>query len=196
MRHLLVTFSLLLSLTGCQDKKQLDEEAQAKHDAKIAQQARAEVLAELQIEKLQAKKIQLDKLQKKSIQNQALPEKKLPQTQTPEKENKHSLEHKNAQLNQMGIHMEKDSITIDTNKTKDFFNDLSKKLDVQMKKISDDLEQGIIETKEAGIEINEQHIHIDLNKTQNMLEDWGNKIQVFVQEYNEISKNIENNTTN
>ncbi len=53
----------------------------------------------------------------------------------------------------MGIHMGKDSITIDTNKTKAFFNDLSKKLNVQMKKISDDLEKGIIETKEAGVEI-------------------------------------------
>lgn len=174
MRYLLITLTLLLSLSGCQDKKQLDDEAQAKHDAKIAKQVRAEVLAELQAEKIQKKEIQ---------------------TQSPTKE-KHSLEHKNAQLNQMGIHMENDSITIDTNKTKEFFNDLSKKLDVQMKKISDDLEKGIIDTKEAGVEINEKHIHIDLNKTQNMLEDWGKKIQVFVQEFDEISKNIENNTTN
>ena len=179
MRHLLLTLILLLSFTGCEDKKQLDEEAQAKHDAKIAQQTRAEVLAELQ-----AGKLQVENVQKKVIQEQALPEEK------------HSLEHKNAQLNQMGIHMEKDSITIDTNKTKEFFNDLSKKLDVQMKKISDDLEKGIIETKDAGIEMNEQHIHIDLNKTQNMLEDWGKKIQVFVQEFEDISKDLENNTSN
>lgn len=186
MRYLLVTLTLLLSLSGCQDKKQLDEEAQAKHDAQIAQQARAEVLAELQAEKIK----------KKEIQTQALTEIKLPQTQISTKEEKYSLEDKNAQLNQMGIHMEKDSITIDTNKTKEFFNDLSKKLDVQMKKISDDLEKGIIDTKEAGVEINEKHIHIDLNKTQNMLEDWGKKIQVFVEEFDEISKNIDNNTTN
>ena len=92
--------------------------------------------------------------------------------------------------------MEKDSITIDTNKTKEFFNDLNKKWDVQMKKISDDLEKGIIETKEAGVEINEQHIHIDLNKTQNMLEDWGKKIQVFVEEFEDISKDLDNNTSN
>lgn len=196
MRNLLVTLTLLLYLTGCQDKKQLNEEAQAKHDAKIAQQARAEVLAELQSGKLQAEKTQIEKLQKKVIQEQALPKEKLPQTQMPTKEEKDSLDHKNAQLNQMGIHMEKDSISIDTNKTKEFFNDLSKKLDVQMKKISDDLEKGMIDTKEAGVEINEKHIHIDLNKTQNMLEDWGKKIQIFVQEFDEVSKNIENNTTN
>jgi len=191
MRYLLVTLTLLLSLTGCQDKKQLDEEAQAKHDAKIAQQVREEVLAELQ-----AGKLQVEKVPNKVIQEQILPEVTANQTQISTIEEKHSLQHKNAQLNQMGIHMEKDSITIDTNKTKEFFNDLSKKLDVQMKKISDDLEKGIIETKEAGVEINEKHIHIDLNKTQNMLEDWGKKIQIFVEEFDEISKNIENNTSN
>lgn len=196
MRHLLLTLILLLSFTGCEDKKQLDEEAQAKHDAKIAQQARAEVLAELQAGTLQAEKLQVEKVPKKVIQEQALPEDKLHQIQTPTIEEKHSLEHKNAQLNQMGIHMGKDSITIDTNKTKEFFNDLSKKLDVQMKKISDDLEKGIIDTKEAGVEMNEQHIHIDLNKTQNMLEDWGKKIQVFAQEFEDISKDLENNTSN
>lgn len=192
MRYLLVTLTLLLAFTGCQDKKQLDEEAQAKHDAKIAQQAREEVLAEIQAGKLKAKNIQVEKTQKEVIQKQTLPEEK----QHPTQEENHSIEHKNAQLSQMGIHMEKDTITIDTNKTKEFLNDLSKKLDVQMKKISDDLEKGIIETKDAGVEINEKHIHIDLNKTQNMLEDWGKKIQNFVQEFDEISKNIENNTTN
>ena len=174
MRYLILTLILLLSFTGCEDKKQLDQEAQAKHDAQIAKQVRAEVLAELQAEKIP----------KKVMQEQALPEEK------------HSLEHKNAQLNQMGIQLEKNSITIDTNKTKDFFNDLSKKLDVQMKKISDDLAKGIIDTKEAGVEINEKHIHIDLNKTQNMLEDWGKKIQVFVEEFDDITNNIENNTSN
>ena len=65
-----------------------------------------------------------------------------------------------------------------------------------MKKISEDLEKGILDTKEAGVEINEKHIHIDFNKTQNMLEDWGKKIQVYVQEFDEITNNIENNDTN
>lgn len=191
MHYLLLTLTLLLSLTGCQDKKKLDEEAQAKHDAKIAQQARAEVLAELQ-----AGDLQVEKAPKKMIPAQVLPKDMSNQTQMSTKEETDSLEDKNAQLNQMGIHMEKDNITIDTNKTKEFFNDLSKKLNMQMKKISDDLEKGMIETKEAGVEINEKHIHIDLNKTQNMLENWGKKIQVFVEEFDEISNNIENNTSN
>ena len=58
MRYLLVTLTLLVSLVGCQDKKQLDEEAQAKHDAQIAKQVRAEVLAELKAGIVQVENVQ------------------------------------------------------------------------------------------------------------------------------------------
>jgi len=153
MRNLLIALTILLSFTGCEDKEQ-----QAKHDAKIAQQARAELLAELEA--------------KKDIQDK-----------------------NSSKLNKMGINIDDGTITIDTNKTKDFFRDLNKKMEVQMKKLSDDLEKGIVETKEAGIEINEQHIHIDLNKTQDLLVDWGKKIQVFMQEFDELAKTLETNNT-
>jgi hypothetical protein len=186
MRYLLITLTFLLTFTGCQDKEHLDKEAQAKHDAQIAQNARAEVLAELKAKYLQEKENQEKKLS----------EAKLQKIETVTSEKATVTDEKNVKLNQMGIHMEKDSITIDTNKTKEFFNDLSKKLDLEMKKISDDLEKGIIETKEAGVEINDEHIHIDLNKTQNMLEDWGKKIQIFVQEFDDIAKNLDNNDSN
>jgi uncharacterized lipoprotein YehR (DUF1307 family) len=154
MRYLLISLILLLSFTGCEDKEQ-----QAKHDAKIAQQAREALLAELKA--------------KKDLQD-----------------------NNNSKLNNMGINMEDGTITIDTNKTKDFFRDLNKKMGEQMKKLSDDLEKGVVETKEAGIEINEQHIHIDLNKTQDLLIDWGKKIQVFVQEFDKMAKMLEINSTN
>lgn len=154
MRYLLISLILLLSFTGCEDKEQ-----QAKHDAKIAQQARAELLAELEAKK--------------------------------------DLQDKNtSKLNNMGINVDDGTITIDTNKTKDFFKDINQKMGEQMKKLSDDLEKGIVETKEAGIEINEQHIHIDLNKTQDLLIGWGKKIQVFVQEFDEMAKILEINSTN
>jgi hypothetical protein len=149
---------ILLSFTGCEDKEQQSRQ-QAKHDAKIAQQARAELLAELEAKK--------------------------------------DLQDKNtSKLNRMGIKMEDGAITIDTNKTKDFFRDLNQKMSVHIKKISDDLEKGIIETKEAGVEMNEQHIHIDLNKTQDLLIDWGKQIQIFVQEFDEMAKTLEINSTN
>ena len=154
MRYLLISLILLLSFTGCEDKEQ-----QAKHDAKIAQQARAELLAELEAKK--------------------------------------DLQDKNtSKLNNMGINMEDGTITIDTNKTKDFFRDLNEKMAVQMKKISDDLEKGIIETKEAGIEVNEQHIYVDLNKTQDLLMDWGKKVQVFVKEFDEMANTLDMNDSN
>ncbi len=50
MRHLLLPLLLLFTLSGCQDKEQQQKE-QAKHDTKIAQQARAELLIELEKEK-------------------------------------------------------------------------------------------------------------------------------------------------
>jgi uncharacterized Zn finger protein len=93
-------------------------------------------------------------------------------------------------------HMDDGIITIDTNKTKDFFRDLNQKMAIQIKKISDDLEKGIIENKEAGVEMNEQHIHIDLNKTQNLLQDWGKKMQIFVQEFEEVAQTLETNESN
>lgn len=154
MRYLFISLLLLLSFTGCEDKEQ-----QAKHDAQIAQQARAQLLAELEAKKAQEKK-------------------------------------ENPKLNTMGISVEDGTITIDTNKTKDFFNTLGKKMDIQMKKMAEDMEKGIIENKEAGVEINEQHIHIDLNKTHDLLMNWGKQIQVFVQEFDEMAKTLEINSTN
>ena len=154
MRHLLLMPLLLFSLTGCEDKEQLAKE-QAAHDAKIAQQAREELLAELQ----------------------------------------KSQEANKTKLNQMGVRMDDGIITIDTNRTKDFFKDVSEKMTAEMKKISDDLEKGIIEKKEAGIEMKEQQIHIDLNKTQNFLQEWGKKIQIFIQEFEDMTSSLETNTT-
>ncbi len=55
MRYLLIVLALLFSLTGCENKEQLAKE-QAAHDAQIAQQARAELLAELEAEKLRKQK--------------------------------------------------------------------------------------------------------------------------------------------
>jgi len=145
---------LLLSFTGCEDREQ-----QAAHDAKIAQQARAELLAEL-------------KAKKELTDNNA------------------------SKFHKMGITMENGTIIIDTNKTKKFFRGMNEKMDSQMKKLSDDIEKGVIETKEAGIEINDQYIHIDLNKTQDLMTVWGKQIELFVQEFDEMAKSLEANSTN
>ena len=154
MRYIFISLLILFSLTGCEDKK-----AQAKHDAQIAQQAREELLAELEAQKKQEEK-------------------------------------KRTEFNKIGINVTEGTITIDTNKTKDFFNELGKKMDVEMKKMAADMEKGYIENKEAGLEINEQHIHIDLNKTRELLMNWGQQIQVFVEEFDKMAKTLEINSTN
>jgi len=157
MKHLLLSIIILLSFSGCEDKKN-DAAQQAAHDAQIAAQAKAELLAEINA-----------------------------------KEKAHSK--KDVKLNQMGISMDKDTITINTSKTKDYLQQLSHKMEIQMKQISDDLQKGIIETKEAGIHISNDNINIDLNKTRNLLEEWGQKIQVFVKEFDEVAQTLESNTS-
>jgi hypothetical protein len=154
MRYLIVSLIVLFFFTACEDK-----EKQAQHDAKIAQQARAELLAELEAKKAEEAK-------------------------------------KSTKFNKIGINVDDGTITIDTNKTKDFFNNLGKKMDMQMKKMAADMEKGMIENEEAGIEINEQHIHIDLNKTRDLLLNWGEQIQVFVQEFDKMAETLEINSTN
>lgn len=158
MRYLLMSLILLLSFTGCEDNEQQAGQ-QAIHDAKIKQEARAELLAELEA-------------------------KKEPQDQN------------NTKLTSMGISVDDGTITIDTNKTKDFFSEMNKKMAAQMKKISDDLGKGMIDTKEAGIEVDEQHIYVDLNKTQDLLMEWGKKMQVFVKEFDEMANTFDMNDSN
>lgn len=182
MRYLLMSLILLFSLSGCQDKEQRNTEAEKAHDAKIAQQARAEALAEFEAEK----KAQLAQVQATEAKIKAL--KVLPTTEPQTEKGKDKLD-------EMGIKMDNDVITIDTNKTKDFFHDLSKKMEKQMKKISHDLDKGTIEAKEAGIDINNGHINIDLNKTQDLIQSWGKKIQVFANELDDISKSLDKNST-
>jgi len=101
---------------------------------------------------------------------------------------------KNAKLNNMGIAVNHGTITIDTNKTKDFLQQLKQKMQRQMQKISNDLQKGIIDAKEEGIQVNNGHINIDLNKTRNLLEDWSKKIQVFANEFDEVSKKMKKNS--
>ena len=157
MRHLLLSLLLLLTLSGCQDKEQQQKE-QAKHDAQIAQQARTELLAQLEKEK-------------------------------------QAQEAKNNRFSHMGVKMDQGTITIDTNKTKDFLKDLGRRMNVQMKQVSDDLQKGIIDAQEAGVKVNNGNINIDLNKTQTLLDEWSKKIEGYVKEFDEIAKEIEDNRT-
>ena len=157
-KNTLLSLLILFSLSGCQDKK----EDQAKHDAKIAQEARAQLIKEQ------------DAAKKKQAE----------------------LE-KNSKFSQIGVTSKEGKITIDTNKTKEYFKGLAHQMKTKMDKMSTDLEKGIIKNEEAGIEMDETHINIDLNKTKTFLETWGKKMQGFVKEVDSIAKEFDaqNKTT-
>ena len=164
MKYLLITLMLLLTFTGCQDKEH-DAQRQKEHDAKIVAQTRAKVLAEFEAKKANDA-VLFEKARVEASENK-LSEKPL------------------TKLNQIGIDMEHGTIVIDTNKTKKFFNNLSQQMQVQMKKISHDIE--------TSIDINSETIHIDLNQTQNLLKTWDKKIKNFVKEFDSITQNTDSN---
>ena len=89
----------------------------------------------------------------------------------------------------MGITKEDGVITIDTNKTKGFFDQLAQKVTTEFNSFAQELERG----KESGIEANESHLQIDFNKTGNFLDKWGQKMQDFANEFDKMTKELEIN---
>jgi uncharacterized protein YcfL len=189
MRNLLLTFLLLFSFSGCNDDKQ-----QTIDNAKIAQEAKAEkeaLLAEIKAkdEALQKARRETKIVQEKLIaQEQAKKKAFLKEQSQKEKELKQTKQ--NEKLSKVGISIKENTITIDTNKTKDFFQNIGKKLGDKLKKITEDIQKGMIEEKDAGVKIDETHINIDLNKTKDFLEAWGKKMQGFVKEFDDMAKEM------
>ncbi len=146
MKYVLLSIFILFSLSGCQDKK----EDQAQHDAKIAQEARDQLLKEQAEEKQKAEQ--------------------------------------NSTYAKVGITSKDGKITIDTNKTKSYFQDLALQVKTKVEKMSKDFEKGIIKNDEAGIEVDETHINIDLNKTKSFLDNWVKKMQGFIKEFDDQTK--------
>lgn len=194
MRYLLLTFIILLSLNGCQDKAQENKE-QALRDAKIAQGVRADLLSEFEAKEIAL--INASKENEAKIIQQA--RKALLEEQEAEakalQSNKISPDTNTSKLSKMGVDVVNGVITIDTNSTKDYFRVLSKNMGDKIKKMKEDFKKGAIETKEAGIEISEEHINIDLNKTKNLIEAWNKKINTYIEEFDALTKDIEVNTT-
>ncbi|MCF6206811.1 MAG: hypothetical protein L3J47_07985 [Sulfurovum sp.] len=148
---------LLALITGC-DKKQED---QAAHDAKVAQQAREQLLKELKAkEEAKAKEMEVKKeegiLAKAGI------------TKTDD-----------------------GKIIIDTNQTKSYFQQLAKKMKTKADKLAQDMQKGMIEEKEAGVEVSNEKIVIDVNKTKGFFEQWAKKMETFVKEVDEVARTIE-----
>lgn len=156
-KTVLTLFLILLFLGGCRQK----QESQAEHDAKIAQQARAQLLQELKAK--EEAECRAEKAADKS-----------------------------GKFAQMGIETMPDGkIVIDTNRTKTYFRKLTEHMREKMKRLSKDMQKGVIDEKEAGIEVNETHIEIDLNKSRTFLEKWSQKMEEFVKEFDKIANEID-----
>ncbi len=150
MRQIIIASIVILLVNGCQNS---DE--QAKHDAKVAAKAKAELLAQIEANKTK----------------------------------------KSNKLNQFGIKIDKNIITIDTNQTKNYIKRLGENMQKHIKKVSEDIKKGIVNEKDEGIEINNQHINIDLNKTKHFFDMFRKNIQKFTEEIDKITQNIETNKT-
>jgi len=160
MKQFMLATLVLFALVGCDQKK----EDQTAHDAKVAQQAREQLLKELKAKEEAQKKAQ--------------------EAQKAEKaENK---------LSHFGVTTTPDGkIIIDTNKTKTYFEQFAKQMKEKMDKLAKDMQKGMIEEKEAGIEVSQDKIVIDVNKTKGFMENWAKKMETFVKEMDEVAKSIE-----
>jgi len=189
MRNLLLTFFLLFSFSGCNDNKQ-----QAIQDARIAQEAKAEkdaLLAELKAKDEALKKSRLEtKAAQAKLMAQEKAKKEAFLKKQVAKENEKKMQH-NEKLSKVGISIKENTITIDTNKTKNFFENIGKTLGDKLKKITQELEKGMLDEKDAGVKIDATHINIDLNKTKDFLETWGKKMQGFVKEFDTMAKEMD-----
>lgn len=154
MRSLFFSILLLFSFTACENRS----ETQTQRDARIAQEAREALMAELKAKEEAEKK----------------------------------AHEKNSTLFKIGISKEENVITIDTNKTKHFFEEIGEKLSKQMEQLSKEAEEGKFSHQEAGIEADEKHIVIDINKTESFLDKWIQKMQNFAKELDELLKAFDN----
>lgn len=185
MRHILLSLSLLLSLTACgEDKKQaeINKAIQAQNAILLEKLKAKEAL--LQQSRAEAKRVKEELLTKEHANKKAFLKMQA------QKEKMENEKVKNEKLSQIGISVHENTISIDTNKTKDFFKNIGKKLEDKLKKITQNMEKGLIEEKSAGVKIDESHINIDLNKTKSFLDTWGEKMQTFVKEFDSMTKEI------
>lgn len=201
MKYLLLSCILLFTLSSCGDAEAEASKAKVAQQAKLIQEAQAQKDALLK--EIQAKDAALAKAREEAkdtqakllAQEQAKKEAFLKEEAAKKAAQEHLAKEKiaNAKLSNVGVHVEEDTITIDTKKTKDFFEQLGKTFQDKIQKMTKELDKGIINEEDAGVKIDETHINIDLNKTKDFLETWGKKMQGFVKEFDSMAKEMDAN---
>lgn len=197
MRNLLLSLALLFTLNACGDaQEEAEKEAKLVQEAREANAQKDALLIEL---KAKEKALAEARAEAKAAQNKLLAKEKekkeafLKEEARKSEEAKHSAtqQSQNKKLSPVGIEIKENKITIDTNKTKDFFQQLGKNLEAKMTQLTQKLEKGIVDEKEAGIHIDDSHINIDLNKTKDFLETWGKQLQGVVKQFGSMTKEID-----
>ena len=119
MKHLLLTLILLFSFTGCGE-----DETKAKHDAQIEKDA---LLAEIKTKDLalQVARKEIQEAKAKLVAQEQAQKEALIKEQLKQKEQEKQVV-QNKKLSNVGINVDDNKITIDTNKAKDFLKILVK----------------------------------------------------------------------
>lgn len=191
MRYLLL--ALLFLQPSCEDGKQ-----KSLQEIQIAKQDKAEKESLINELKAKNKALEQARLEAKVAQEKLiLQEKQVKETflKEEEKKAKEAVKTKeNEKLSKLGINIKKNTITIDTNKTKSFFEDIAKRLGKRLENLTKEIEDGVNNKKEAGIDIDASHINIDLNKTNKFVNKLGEKMQGFIKEFDTMAKELDIDT--
>ena len=190
MRYLFLTLIVLFSLSGCNDDAQkaskqiaqIKQEAQTRQQALLAELKDKEVALKKAIEEIKIAKEETRAVKERLIAVEKAKDEALSESKKWQKMAKKQCAQKD-RFSKTGIKIEGNTITIDTNKTKDFFETIGKNFDKKLKKVTQDLDKGVLKKKSAGVDIDNRHINIDLNKTKDFLENWGKKLQDIIQDF-------------
>ncbi len=186
MQHLYIITLIFFFFSACGNQEQKStNEAQ---NIQSSTPKRDALLHELKAKEIALEKARLEaKVAKEQLlaQRYAKKEAFIKKTQEEQQKNEHE------KLSKIGITIEENKIIIDTNTTKDFFQNIGKSINSKLKKITQDLEEGSIREQDAGIKIDKTHINIDLNQSKKFLEGWAKKMQGFVKEFDTIAKQVD-----
>ncbi|HHD72629.1 MAG TPA: hypothetical protein ENL02_01745 [Epsilonproteobacteria bacterium] len=166
---------VVLAMAGCESKQEKEQAKQAElFKQEQIQKAATEAKAVVQ------KSAEREAAAKVSTQKRAVEEADCRAT---EKANEPSV------MEKMGVSMQDGKITIDTNKTVEFFSIFQKKLDNTTRELDRELREGnLTMTVPVGVEVTSEKVSIDLNKSKSFFDSWGEKMLGFAKEFDKMTQ--------
>ncbi len=185
----LLPFILLFTFSACTDDT-AQQEAKIKELTQMMhtmEEERDSLYTKINEKEIALQKAQLETNQTKE---ELLAQKKLLIEIQNKKGLAQDMSNKEKKLSKLGVTVEENKITLDIDKTKDFFETFAKDLNTKLKKITEKLQDESLMEKDAGIQVDETHINIDLNKTKDFLKEWKKKMQRFIKEFDDIAQEL------